>query len=776
MTKFGIGQPVPRSEDTRLLRGAGRYTDDVRVPGQKVGFVLRSPHAHAAINAIDISDAAAMPGVHAILTADDLRHAGIQPIPCVVPLRVRAGTELQMRHRPVLADGYVRHVGEAVAFIVADSLYQAMDAAEAVIVEYEALDAVVDTGAALSHPAQVHGDVPGNLAFDWERGNREATDAAFAAAARIVSLDLINNRLSANPLEARACLADHDGDSDVTRLTVGSQGVHDIRDLLAQVFGQEVERFHVLTHEVGGGFGMKLFCYPEYVLACLAARRVGAPVAWTSSRAEAFLSDDHGRDNVSRAELALDADGRILGLRAEIVANMGAYLSNYATFVPTDGQVKMLSGVYRIPAIYGRVRGVYTHTQPVDAYRGAGRPEAAYMVERLIDKAAREIGQDPVDFRRLNMIAPAAMPYRTPVGHVYDSGDFAGTLAQALERADRAGFAARRAKALGQGRLLGMGIATYIEACSGGAPEAAELLIRPDGSVLLLIGTQSNGQGHETAYKQVLAQMLGIAPDAISMVQGDSQRVKTGAGTGGSRSIPVGGVAVREGASDVIAQARPVAARLLEVAADTLRFEVTDAGGGFAVVGSNRFVSFTEVAAAAPADGDGYVFRGRGDWRPPSNTFPNGTHIAEISIEIETGLPRIERYTVVDDFGTVLNPLLLEGQVQGGIAQGVGQALLELIRFDTDSGQLLTGSFMDYAMPRADLLPMIDFSLRPVPCTTNPLGLKGAGEAGAIGACPAVINALVDALAGHGVTHIDMPATPQLLWRLTHSAKAAQAA
>lgn len=776
MTKFGFGQPVPRSEDARLLRGAGRYTDDVRVPGQLAAFVLRSPHAHARILSVDTEDAAVMPGVRAIITGADLDQAGIKPIPCVVPLKVRAGTRLAMKHRPVLAMDTVRHVGEPVAFIVADSLAEAMDAAEAVMVEYEPLDAVAETADALTHAAQVHEDAPGNLCFDWEKGDAAAAEAAFAKAARTVRLDLVNNRLMANPMEGRACIADHDVETGRTRLTVGSQGVHDMRDLLAGIFSEPKTNFHVLTHDVGGGFGMKLFCYPEYVLACFAARRVGAPVSWTSSRAEAFLSDDHGRDNVTTAELALDANGRILGLRADIIANMGAYLSNYATYIPTESQVRMLSGVYAIPAIHARVRGVFTHTQPVDAYRGAGRPEAAYLVERLIDKAAREIGMDPAQFRRINIIPPTAMPYATPLAHVYDSGDFAGTLDAALIRADRDGFAARRAKALTQGRLLGLGIATYIEACSGGAPEAAELLVKPDGTVLLLIGTQSNGQGHETAYKQVIAEVLGIAPDRITMIQGDSERVRTGGGTGGSRSVPVGGVAVRDGASNVIDLARPVAARLLEADEADLRFEVTGEGGGFAVAGSNRFMPFQDVAAAAPVDADGYAFKGKARWAPPANTFPNGTHIVEISVEIDTGLPRIERYTVVDDFGTVLNPLLLEGQVHGGIAQGLGQALLELVRFDPDSGQLLTGSFMDYAMPRADHLPMIDFALRPVPCTTNAMGMKGAGEAGAIGACPAIINALVDALSPHGVTHIDMPATAPRLWRLIHQQKAAAAA
>ncbi|MFV3074309.1 xanthine dehydrogenase family protein molybdopterin-binding subunit [Niveispirillum fermenti] len=776
MTRFGIGQPVSRTEDARLLRGAGRYTDDVRVEGQLAAYVLRSPHAHAALHGIDAADALAMPGVRAIITATDLAQAGIRPIPCVASLKVRPGTRLAMQHRPVLADGFVRHVGEPVAFIVADDLNAAMDAAEAVMVDYEPLDAVADAAAALGSAAQVHGGVAGNLCFDWEKGDAAAADAAFAAAARIVRLDLINNRLSANPMEGRACLARHDGTTGRTRLTLGSQGVHDMRGLLAAAFAEPKENFHVVTPDVGGGFGMKLFCYPEYVLACFASRRLGLPVAWTSSRSEAFLSDDHGRDNITRAELALDAEGRILGLRADIIANMGAYLSNFATYIQTEGQTRMLSGVYRIPAIYARVRGVFTHTQPVDAYRGAGRPEAAYLVERLIDKAAREIGDDPAEFRRRNMIPASAMPYATGLDHVYDSGDFAGTLDAALLRADRDGFPVRRAQALAGGRLLGLGIATYIEACSGGAPEQAELLIGPDGSVRLLIGTQSNGQGHETAYSQVIAEMLGIAPEQVTVVQGDSDVISFGYGTGGSRSVPVGGVAVRDGALCVIKLATPIAARLLEAPEEEVRFEVTGEGGGFAVAGTNRFASFREVAAAAPADADGLAFRAKARWAPPAQTFPNGTHVVEISVEIETGVPRIERYTVVDDFGTVMNPLLLEGQVHGGIAQGAGQALLELIRFDPDSGQLLTGSFMDYAMPRADLLPMIDFALRPVPCATNALGMKGAGEAGAIGACPAIINALVDALSGHGVTHIDMPATAETLWRLINQSGAARAA
>lgn len=776
MTKFGVGQPVPRSEDARFLRGQGRYTDDISVAGQLVGYVLRSPHAHAVLGEINVSDALSMPGVHAILTAADLIAAGIKPIACQVPLRVRAGTTMAMKHRPVLAQGFVRHVGEPVAFIIADTLAAACDAAEAVMVDYDPLDCVTDTRQALGHPAQVHDDAPDNLCFDWEKGRAADTDAAFAKAARTISLDLINNRLAPSPMEGRACLADHDGDAGRTRLTLGSQGVHDMRGMLAAAFDEPKDNFHVVTPDVGGGFGMKMFAYPEYVLCCLAARRLGRPVAWTSGRGEAFLSDDHGRDNVSHAELALDEDGRILALRADIIANMGAYLSNYAPYIPTEGQVKMLSGVYRIPALYGRVRGVFTHTQPVDAYRGAGRPEAAYLVERLIDKAAREIGADPAEFRRLNMIPPSAMPYATPLGHVYDSGDFAGTMDAALLRADRAGFPARRDRARGEGRLLGLGIATYIEACSGGAPEQAELRVGRDGSVQLLIGTQSNGQGHETAYKQVISQVLGIHPDAITMVQGDSDRVTYGNGTGGSRSVPVGGVAVRDGAARVLELARPVAARLLEADAADLVFEVTAEGGGFAVAGSNRFVSFRDVAAAADPDGDGLAFQAKARWAPPSNTFPNGTHVVEISVEIDTGLPRIERYTVVDDFGTVMNPLLLAGQVHGGIGQGVGQALLEQVLFDPDNGQLLTGSFMDYAMPRAAHLPMIDLSLRPVPCTTNAMGMKGAGEAGSIGACPAVINALVDALSPYGIDHIDMPATAHSLWRLIHQPDSALAA
>ncbi|WP_404326536.1 xanthine dehydrogenase family protein molybdopterin-binding subunit [Aerophototrophica crusticola] len=738
--------------------------------------MVRSPHAHADIRAIDTAAALAAPGVKAVYTATDLDAAGLKPIPCVVPLKVRAGTTMAMKHRPVLASGTVRHAGEPVAVVVAETAAQARDAAELVLVDYADRPAVVVTGDALSSPALVHGDAPGNLCFDWEKGDSAAVDAAFAGAARVVTLDVVNQRLVPNPMEGRGCLASFDGATGRTKIWVSSQGVHMQRDMLAKVFGVPADRFHVLTTDVGGGFGMKIFAYPEYALAAFATQKLGVPVRWTSERGEAFLSDDHGRDNLTKAELALDADGRFLALRVDCIANMGAWLSNYAPFIPTDGQCRMFSGIYRTPSIHARVRGVFTHTQPVDAYRGAGRPEAAYLIERLVDKAGRETGLGPVEIRRRNIIPPEAMPFQTPLGHKYDTGDFRRTLETALQRADADGFSARKAAARAKGELLGLGIASYIEACSGGPPEQADIRLSPASKVLVLIGTQSNGQGHETAYKQVLAESLGVGLDDVEVVQGDSDRVTYGQGTGGSRSVPVGGAAIRAGAAKLVEAAKIVAAGLLEVAEAEVGFRVDPEGGLFFAQGSNRTLRLAEVAAKATADADGNAFAVVERWQPPAPTFPNGTHVCEVAVDMETGVPRVTRYTVVDDFGTVMNPLLLAGQVHGGIAQGIGQALLEQAVFDPDSGQLLTGSFMDYALPRAADMPTVDLTLAPVPSTTNALGMKGAGEAGTIGACPAVINALVDALAAYGVTHIDMPATPEKLWRLIRQGAPALAA
>jgi len=776
MVKFGIGQPVPRTEDARLLRGEGRYSDDVNLAGQVHAVVVRSPHAHASIQSIDTADAATMPGVLGIFTAADLDADGIKPIPCMVPLKTRPGTRMVMKHRPVLASGHVRHVGEPVALVIAETAAAARDAAEAVLVDYDPLPSCTDLATAMDSPALVHADAPANLAFDWERGDAAAVEAAFGAAAHVVRLDLVNNRVVPNPMEGRACLADHDSAAGRTRLRVSSQGVHLIQGLLAQTFGQAKETFHVVTGDVGGGFGMKIFLYPEYVLTSWAARRLGRPVKWTADRGEGFVADDHGRDNLSRAELALDAEGRFLALRVVTRANMGAWLSNFAPFIPTDGATRMLSGVYRIPAIHARVLGIFTNTAPVDAYRGAGRPEAAYLVERLVDDAARQIGMDPAELRRRNFIPPDAMPFTTVVDRVYDTGDFRRNMEDALIRADAAGFPARRAEAAARGKLLGLGIATYIEACAGGAPETATLRATPDGRLTLLIGTQSNGQGHETAYAQVLADRLGVPLDAVTVIQGDSDLIATGGGTGGSRSIPVGGAAVAGSAARLIETLRVHAADLLEAAAVDVEFAVDDDGGAYRIVGTDRRVTLTEVLGSLPADADGFAARAEADWRPPAPTYPNGCHVCEIEVDRDTGVPRILRYTVVDDFGTVLNPLMLAGQVHGGIGQGIGQALLERTVYDPDSGQLLTGSFMDYAVPRADHVPFIDLTLNVVPSTTNALGMKGAGEAGSIGAPPAIINALVDALSPLGVRHVDMPATPEVLWRLIRDGSLAAAA
>lgn len=776
MTKFGIGQPVPRTEDARLLRGEGRYTDDLRPPGGLHLHVLRSPHAAARIAALDVEAARAAPGVRLVLTAADLASAGIGPIPCLTSARNRDGSPMVDKPRPVLAADRVRHVGDPVAAVIAETPEQARDAAELILADFGALPSVTDMVRARSGGPPVWEEAPGNLCFDWHKGDAAAVDAAMAAAHRVVALDLVNNRLVPNSMEGRACLADHDGAAGRSRLWVSSQGVHFIRKAIAGVMGLAEADLQVLTGDVGGGFGMKIFLYPEYVLCLHAARTLGRPVKWISDRSEAFLSDDHGRDNLTRAEMAVDRHGRFLALRVFTRANMGAYLSNYGPYVATEAGTNMLSGVYTVPAVHVRVEGVFTNTVPVDAYRGAGRPEAAYVIERMADAVADDLGLDPAEVRRRNFIPPDAMPYKTPLKHVYDSGDFRKNLEDALLRADHAGFPARRAAARREGRLLGIGMATYIESCSGGGPEQATIQVAGDGRITVLIGTQSNGQGHETSYKQIVADRLGVSPDAVTVVQGDSDRIGFGSGTGGSRSIPVGGAALAETAAKVIETAKLKAADLLEAAAVDVEFTVDADGGMFSIVGTDRRVSFQDVARAAASGPEALAFDEVARWAPPAATFPNGCHVCEIAIDMDTGVPTIQRYTVVDDFGTVLNPLLLAGQVHGGIVQGIGQALLENAVYDPDSGQLLTGSFMDYGMPRADIVPFIDFHLNRVPSTTNALGMKGAGEAGTIGATPAVMNAVVDALAEFGVRHVDMPATPQVLWRLIHARDSRMAA
>ncbi|HET8728124.1 MAG TPA: xanthine dehydrogenase family protein molybdopterin-binding subunit [Alphaproteobacteria bacterium] len=760
-TKFGIGQSVRRSEDPRLLTGRGRYTDDLSLPDQAHAFFLRSPFAHATIRSIDAEAARSLPGVVGIVTGADLEADGISHLSCQTPVTSSNGREMVPTPRPALAVGRVRHVGDPVALIVAEDLNAARDAAEAIDVDYDSLPAIADPVRALEPDApQVWDEVPGNLVFDWEMGDAAAVDSGFARADHVVELQLANNRVVANPMETRACLAAYDAAAESFTFHVSSQGAHDMRDTLADdIFRVPRDRFHVLTGDVGGGFGMKLFMYPEYVATLYAARKFGRPVRWMAERTEAFISDDHGRDNVTRAKLALDADGRFLAFRVDTVANMGGYLSGAGPFVATAAGNRMLSGLYDLPAIHTRVRGVYTNTQPVDAYRGAGRPEAAFTVERMVDAAARQLGIAPAELRRRNFIRPKQMPHKTALGLTYDSGEFERNMNDALDLADIKGFDRRRADSRARGKLRGLGLSTYIEACAGGPAEAAHIEVARTGEVTVYAGTQSNGQGHETAYQQIVANHLGVAPERVVVVQGDTARIRTGTGTGGSRSIPVGGMAVNVAAERVLEQARLRAADLMEAAAADV--EVRD--GRFTIVGTDRSMSFAKVAERSEAP---VAFDERGEFKPPAATFPNGAHVCELEVDVETGAVEIVAYTVVDDFGVVLNPLLLEGQVHGGVAQGVGQALMEHTAFDPETAQLLSGSFMDYAMPRADALPFIKFRYNIVPCRTNPMGMKGAGEAGAIGAPPAVINALVDALAEFGVRHLDMPALPETIWRL----------
>ena len=770
MATFGIGQPVRRSEDPKFLKGQGRYTDDVELPNAARGYFLRSPLAHAELKSIDTTAASQAPGVIGIVTGEDLKADGIGDLPVKFVVPMDEG-KMAQPPRPALAQGRVRFVGEAIALVVADTLENAKDAAELIDIDYGDLPAIAETATAAEPGAPaVWDDAPNNTVFDWEIGDKGKTDAAFDNAAHTVDLTLINNRVVASPMEARCCQAAFDGETDRFTLYVSSQGVHHILDSLAEdIFHIEKDKLRVLTTDVGGGFGMKIFLYPEYVATLYAARKLGTPVRWFSERTEAFLSDDHGRDNVTDVSLAIDAEHKITGIRVHTLANLGAYLSTFGCFVVTECGNRMLSGLYDIPAGHVHVKGVFTNTQPVDAYRGAGRPEAAYVIERVVDKAARQLGLDPAEFRRKNFIPTDRIPYHTVFDLDYDSGDFPAHLDKALKIAGADGFEQRRQEAAARGKLLGIGLSCYIEACSGGPPENAHVTVANTGKVTVIIGTQSNGQGHETAYKQFVAEALGTDFDNIEIVQGDSDIVLTGGGTGGSRSVPVGGAAIDEATGSIIEKALVKAADAMEAAAADIEVE----NGTFTIAGTDRSMTFTELAKQSQ---DEIAFQESGGFAPPANTYPNGTHIAELEIDPETGVVTITRFTVVDDFGRILNPLLVQGQVHGGIAQGVGQALYEVAQFEPETGQLLTGSFMDYAMPRADNLPFVDFHTNNVPCKTNPLGVKGAGEAGCIGSTPAVVNAVIDALSVYGVTQIDMPCTPQAIWQTIQDHTARQAA
>jgi len=762
--KFGFGQPLTRMEDDLLLRGAGRYIADVSPAKPLHAIVVRSPHAHANFRIVDIDRSRVMPGVHLVLTAADIPSLGSLPTPGVLP-----GVDIKVPDYPILAKDVVRHVGDAVAFVVAESVEAAKDAAERIEIDWHPLPHVVGAVAALKSGApKVWADRSDNLAFETAVGDAHATKEAFAKAARIVELTIVNQRLVTNYLDTRGVVAEFDAERYT--LTLGSQGSHIIRDIIGgEVMKLSPEKMRVITPDVGGGFGTKLFPYREYALAAVAAERLRKPVKWICERSEHFLGDSHGRDNISTARLAVDEMGRFLALELDIIADMGAYLSCYAPYIPWLG-VGMATGSYDIPVAYVRLRAAYTNTVPVDAYRGAGRPEASYLIERVVDAAAHDLDIRPDVIRRRNLIKPKALPYKTPTGKTYDSGDFGGALARAQELAEWDGFNKRAAQAKRAGKLRGIGIASYIEACGNNGPETATVTLDRDGGVTLLIGSQSTGQGHATAYAQLIAERLDLPPDRVRVVQGDTDRIRSGAGTGGSSSIPVGGVSVDRASKKLAEQVKELAAEALEAATGDL--EIVD--GTVRVAGTDRIISFADLATRPQTVADKLRATEEFSIEPP--TYPNGTHIAEIEIDPDTGETRIERYVVVDDFGATLNPLLLAGQVHGGAMQGIGQALMEDTIYDSSTGQLLSASFMDYAMPRAAHAPDFLFETRNVPCKTNPLGVKGAGEAGAIGSCPAVINAIVDVLwREYGIRHIDMPATPRRIWELIHAAKAAAA-
>ena len=772
--KFGIGQPLRRYEDVRLVTGKGRYTDDIALPRMAFAAVLRSPVAHARLVKVDAAAARKLPGVLLVLTGDDVKADGLGDVPCLHPLTSRDGKPRHDTPRPVLAIGKVRHVGQPVAFVVAETLAQARDAAEAVEVEYDELPAVVESRAAIAPGApQVFDHIPGNVIFDWDNDmtDAKATNAAFAKAKRITRLEIVNNRVVANSMEPRNAIGDYDPSSDRSTLYTTTQGPHFVRDPLAEMILKIGKgKLRVITPNVGGAFGMKAFVYPEQALVVWASRKLKRPVKWQAERSEGFVSDNQGRDHVTRAELAMDESGKFLGLRVELLANLGAYLSPLGAFIPTRSS-DLISGLYTTPAIYINVKGICTNTVPVCAYRGAGRPEAAYLMERLVDAAARDMGVTPDAIRRLNFIPATAMPYTSATKLVFDSGEFETVMELGMKAADWAGFAARRTASERRGLLRGIGMATYTERCGGGFPETASIEFK-DGKIELVMGNIEYGTGLVTAYKQVVADRLGVDPDRIDVIMGDTDRTPSGL-TGGSRALPVGGSALYEASQQVIDKGRGIAAHLLEAAAADVQFEEAV----FFVPGTDLRLGLFEVAKAArdPAKLPPGMEPGLDVTRhrmPEANTFPNGCHVVEVEIDPDTGTVRIDRYTIVDDFGRTINPIMLEGQVHGGIVQGLGQALLEHTVYDEESGQLLSGSFTDYTMPRADDMPSFSFATHNVPCKANPLGVKGAGEAGAIGAPPAVINAIVDALHRKaGIRHIDMPATPRRVWEALHAAK-----
>ena len=782
MVDNGVGVSVRRKEDNRFLIGKGNYTDDINLVGQTHAVFVRSPHAHATINSIDTSEAAASDGVIAIFTGDDLAADGIGPLICGVTVTSDDGDPHRAPVHSALAQGKVNYVGDHVAIVIAETLGQARDASEKVEVDYGVLSAVTDTSTAADDgQQQIHDIAPNNVCFNWPFGDKAAVDAAFEGAHKVSSLELINNRMVTNPMEPRAAIAEYNSGTEEITLQLTTQNPH-VHRLVLSAFNQLApeHKLRVVGPDVGGGFGAKVFVYAEELVVGWACRKVNRPVKWTADRTEAFLSDAHGRDHVSIAEMAMDENGKFLALRVSTKANLGAYLSTFATMVPSYLYAFLLAGQYTTPLIYSEVKAVFTNTSPVDASRGAGRPEATFLVERLVDVCANDLGLDPAEIRRRNFIPVDAFPYQTPVVQCYDSGDYEAALDKALALADYEGFALRAEEAKSRGKRRGIGLSSYVEAC-GIAPsaavgqlgagvglwESAQVRFNPTGNVQVFTGTHSHGQGHETTFAQLVTEQLGVPFENIEVIHGDTAKTQFGMGTYGSRSLAVGGVAIANACEKLIAKGKKIAAHALEAAEGDIEF----AEGNFTVTGTDKAMSIGEVAFNAYVphsypEGLEPGFDENAFFDPMNFSFPAGTHVCEVEVDLETGEVEIVKYSAVDDFGKLINPMIVEGQVHGGIVHGVGQALLEGCRYDSE-GQLITASYMDYAMPRADDVPSFDVDYAPTDPPHNPLGVKGCGEAGAIGAPPAVINAITNAL---NVKHIDMPATPENVWRAAQSA------
>ncbi|MBI2207729.1 MAG: xanthine dehydrogenase family protein molybdopterin-binding subunit [Candidatus Rokubacteria bacterium] len=774
MGQFGIGQGIKRFEDVRLLRGLGRYHEDVNVPGQTHAVFVRSTHAHARVRSIDTSAALRAPGVIAVFTGADAAKDGLGTMKMTLKRKRPDGAPMFASPHHGLSQHRVRYVGDPIAMVIAATRAEAEDAAERVQVDYEPLPSVTSTADAVGG-APVWDECPDNVSNLHEVGDRAATDAAFAGAARVVRRRYVITRVHAQYLEPRGALGVYEPGEDRYTLHADVQYPHRVRTALAtNIFRIPEHQIRVVAGDIGGGFGTKGWQYPEHRLVLWAARKIARPVKWTCERREAVPADEHARDNVTDAELALAADGRFLALRVRTLANVGAYVSSDRNLLATFSNVPTLVGTYVFPAAHVAVTCVMTNTNSTAPYRGAGRPESTYVIERLIDDTARELGIDRADLRRRNLIPPSAMPYRTPLGVTYDCGDFVKNFDDAAKLADVAGFEARRTSALARGRLRGLGISNPIERAAGPQPEFAEIRFQPSGSATLLMGTKNQGQGHETIFKQILHERLGLDPHDVRYIDGDTERVAFGIGSMGSRSTVIGGTALWVAADKVVAKGKKIAARLLE-ASDA---DITFADGKFGVVGTDRSVAIKDVARAAfqpariPKGMEPGLFE-TGTFVPTSDTWPNGCHICEVEIDPDTGAVAFVNYVIVDDVGTVINPVTLEGQIYGGVAQGLGQALMEEVVYDDESGQLLTASFMDYAMPRADTVPNLVVETNPVPTKLNPLGAKGAGEAGTVGALPAVMNAVVDALAPLGVRELDMPASSARVWQAIQAARPA---